>query len=125
MANSNIYAIYNPKLYEAHEDYLNFEGNISQLNHNELGSNDNSDVYGFSSVIFFDEKRRLGKKSANLHNIDKASISSNDEENYRNHYEPKPGCSHWSDDHPYHNHKKKKKYIAPKPKIQSLPSVSI
>ena len=52
-------------------------------------------------------------------------VSSNDEENYRNHYEPMPGCSHWSDDDPDHNHKKKKKYIAPKPKIQSLPSVSI
>ena len=56
-ANSNIYAIYNPKLYEAHEDYLNFEEIISQLNHNELGSNNNSNVYEFSSVIFVDEKR--------------------------------------------------------------------
>ena len=107
---SSIYAIYDPKLYEADEDI-------------ELGSHDDSNDYGFSSVIFVDEKRK--NYSANLQDINKVSVSSKDEENYRNHYEPKPGCSHWSDDHPYHNHKKKKKYIAPKPKIQSLPSVSI
>ena len=124
-ANSNIYAIYNPKLYEAHEDCLNFEETISQHNHNELGSHDDSNVYEFSSVIFVDEKRKKEKDSANLQHIDKVSVSSNDEENYRNHYEPMPGCSHWSDDDPDHNHEKKKKYIAPKPKIQSLPSVSI
>ena len=120
-----IYSIYNPKLYETQEDYLNFEEIISQHNHNELGSHDDSNVYGFSSVIFVDEKRKLEENSANLHNMDKASISSNDEENCWNHYEPKPGCSNWSDDHPYHNHKKKKKSIAPRLKIQSLPSVSI
>ena len=61
MANSNIYAIYNPKLYETQEDYLNFEEIISQHNHNELGSHDDSNVYGFSSVIFVDEKRNLEK----------------------------------------------------------------
>ena len=106
---SNIYAIYDPKLYEADEDI-------------ELESHDDSNDYGFSSVIFVDEKRK--NYSANLQD-NKVSVSSKDEENYRNHYEPKPGCSHWSDDHPYHNHKEKKKYIAPKHKIQSLPSVSI
>ena len=120
-ANSNIYAIYNPKLYETQEDYLNFEEIISQHNHNELGSHDDSNVYGFSSVIFVDEKKKLEINSANLQF--EASVSSNDEENYRNHYEPKPGCSHWSDDNPYHQ--KKKKYIASRSKPQSLPSVSI
>ena len=121
--NSNIYAIYNPKLHKD-EDYDNFEEFVLQHNHDKLGSHDDSNVYGFSSVIFVDEKRKKEIDSA-LQDIDEASVSSNDEENYRNHYEPKPGCSHWSDDHPSHNHKEKKKYIAPKPKIQSLPSVSI
>ena len=119
--NSNIYAIYNPKLYEDDEEYLNFEEIISQQYHNELGSHDDSNFYGFSSVIFVDEKKKLEKNSANLQF--EASVSSNDEENYRNHYEPKPGCSHWSDDNPYHQ--KKKKYIASRSKLQSLPSVSI
>ena len=63
-ANSNIYAIYNPtKLYEAHEDCLNFEETISQHNHNELGSHDDSNVYEFSSVIFVDEKRKKKRLS--------------------------------------------------------------
>ena len=122
-ANSNIYAIYNPKLYEDDEDYLNFEEIIAQQHHDEFGSHDDSNFYGFSSVIFVDEKKKLEKNSANLQHIDEASVSSNGEENYRYHYEPKPGCSHWSDDNPYHH--KKKKYIASRPKIQSLPSVSI
>ena len=63
-----------------------------------------------------------GTNSTGQH-IEEASVSSNGDENYRYHYEPKPGCSHWSDDNPYHH--KKKKYIASRPKIQSLPSVSI
>ena len=110
-------------MYEAHEDYLNFEEIISQLNHNELGSHDDSNFYGFSSVIFVDEKRKLEKNSTNLQDIDDASVSTNDEGNYWNHYEPPAGCSHWSDDH--HIHNKKKKYVAPRSKLQSLPSVSI
>ena len=122
-ANSNIYAIYNPILYEDDEDYLNFEEIISQQHHNEFGSHDDSNFYGFSSVIFVDEKRKLEKNSTNLQDIDDASVSTNDEGNYWNHYEPPAGCSHWSDDH--HIHNKKKKYVAPRSKLQSLPSVSI
>ena len=50
-----------------------------------------------------------------------------DKENNMNHYdEPKPGCSHWSDNHdPYknYNNKQMKHDIVPSSKNQSLPKM--
>ena len=113
---TNIYAIYNP------EDYpnLNFDKTkeeiVTQHHDNQFGPHETNE---FSSVIFVTERGQKQEK--------KRALLSKDKENNMNHYdEPKPGCSHWSDNHdPYknHNNKQMKRDIVLSSKNQSLPKM--
>ena len=88
--NSNVYAIYKPK-YEVH-DNLNCDKTEEEIvtQHDDIHLRpQNSNVHEFSSVIFVKEK------GSDSQNIDRASLSINEEKIFSNYYEPFPGCSHW------------------------------
>ena len=114
---TNIYAIYNPENYPN----LNFDKTkeeiVTQHHDNQFGPHETNE---FSSVIFVAERGQKQEK--------KRVLLSKDKENNMNHYdEPKPGCSHWSDNHdPYKNYncnKQMKQDIVPSSKNQSLPNM--